>query len=166
MLLWASLRDGLDKVALTSSTAPFVYKLKRWRRVPRHYSFGVPPTPMTGSHNSRRTLVPTPGQRPRTSAWRPRRSRGRPSPSTAKLACWVHLDSPSQVIDENGFRARQRRTHQLRNRLSCEDHDLAAGSSAYANESTAPGPARDQMVLYRWLYLTKLTAVCGQKQQL
>ena len=79
MLLCAGLRDGLCKVAFEDlERITVVQNLKGWRRVPRPCSFGVPTTPMTGSRNSRRTSLPTSGQRARTSAWRRRRSRGLP----------------------------------------------------------------------------------------
>ena len=73
---------------------------------------------MTGRHNSRRTSLPTPGQRPRNSAWRRR---------TFHLNCEITLPGTSPLSRsfafpthwQHGFRVRQRRDQQLREILCC-----------------------------------------------
>ena len=107
MLLGTCDRDGIGKTALKLERIVVVQASLVWRGALQPYSFGVPPTPMTGSHNSQRASLPTPGQRPRTSAWRRRRF-SKPSTLSARLPCRVSVVTittvsvaPSPLAEKN-----------------------------------------------------------------
>ena len=126
MLLSARPRDGLDEVALKSSSAPSSHKnSKGWRGVPRPYFFGVPPTPMNGSQ----LLVS--GQGP---------LRG----GVVALEAF-HLDCEITLPGTSLSRfpcASTTRPPDPRNSSAAEELELASGSSGFANKSNAAGPAR------------------------
>ena len=106
---------------------------------------------MTGSHNSRRISLPTPGQRPRTPAWRRRRSRGLPR------------DYPAECISTVTLSRLPGETNSSQHSSAAKNLNLATVTSACTKPVGAPGATRNHWTLRRWLPLE--VGRCNGKQE-